>query len=295
MFGRSSDSIKAMEDIQRIKLNGGFANLSFSQVVNLISNTPDAQKNLTPEEFTQYREIFEKYRKKTKCIYTDINGYLSLCTDIINAYEKHFPYMLVDGKHSENLEMKDQIKIRKLYADGYIWEKAVLKYENEYDYIAPYKDYDPIKQPKAKQIFKIMELALVDFFTDCTFVDNSLENNGLIFGMLDAIYHSTGERFGADYTLGLENAITLYTMIQLAIYNYPDNYIDIIMKNRLETFKKYYPTYAGKPTSKLIEALAKDIIATFDKGNSQKNYEAVKKSFINYQQNILDALNTQLK
>ncbi len=293
MFGRSSDSIKAMKDIQRIKLNGGFADLSYSQVVNLISNTPDAQKNLTPEEFTKYREIFEKYRKKTKCITTDINGYLCLCGDIINEYEKYFPYLLVDGNHSENLELKDQIKIRKLYADGFIWEKAVLKYENEYDYIAPYKDYDPIKQPKAKQIFKIMELALVDFFTDYAFVDNTLENNGLIFGMLDSIYHSTGERFSAIDTQGLENAITLYTMIQLAIYNYPDNYINIIMKNRLETVKKYYPTYTGKPTSKLIEALTRDIITTFDKGNSQKNYESVKKSFINYQQSILGALNTK--
>lgn len=51
-MGLFSD-IKAAKDVQKLK-QGGQANLSISQVVNLITNMPDAQKIFLTKNLSRY-------------------------------------------------------------------------------------------------------------------------------------------------------------------------------------------------------------------------------------------------
>ena len=99
MFGRSSNAVKGMQEIQRIKTYGGTAKLSFSQIICLICNSPDAQKNLSPDEFETFKAIFAEFRRQSKYTTVDYNGYIDMCAVISGEFEKHFPYLLIDGEH----------------------------------------------------------------------------------------------------------------------------------------------------------------------------------------------------
>ncbi len=303
MFGRSSNAVKAMNDVQRIKNSGGTADLSFSQIVCLICNSQDAEKNLSPEEFSQFRLIFDNFRKMTKCSTVDMSGYLDMCKVIIGTFEKYFPYLLVDGEHSENLELRNQIKIRKLYADGYRFENALSVYEEQYDTIPLYRDYDPMKMPQAKQVFSLMEYFMSDFIGKYLFSKASVSGFGILSGVADAIYLVVSERFaiGADkFEKALsdfkteENAITMYTMIAFGINGYSDSQIDTIMKKRLEIASKYYQEGRGKPTIQMLEKIANDLIDTFTEKNPEINYWAVRKSLVDYHQNIFNLITSRL-
>ena len=286
MFGRSSNAVKAMNDVQRIKLQGGTATLSFSQVVCLICNTPDAQSNLSQEEFRQFRLVFDNFRKMKKCATVDLDGYLDMCKVIIGTFEKYFPYLLVDGKHSEDLELRNQIKIRKLYADGYKFEDALLKYENEFDSIPPYSDYDPVKDPRAKLVFTEMVGFMSDFVIRYLFSKATISDFGILSGVADAVFLVNGERYLKDPNT-TESAVTIYTMLSFAINGYSDAQIDNIMKKRREIAAKYYQQFHSLPNEQMFQALSQDLVAEFIKTNPEINEWAVKKSLSDYNQDIL--------
>lgn len=286
MFGRSSNAVKAMNDVQRIKFQGGTANLSFSQIVCLICNTPDAQSNLSQEEFKQYRLVFDSFRKMTKCATVDLEGYLDMCKVIIGTFEKNFPYLLVDGEHSESLELRNQIKIRKLYADGYKFEDALLKYEDEFDSIPPYSDYDPVKDPRAKLVFTEMVGFMSDFVIRYLFSKATISDFGILSGIADAVFLVNGERYLKDLNT-TENAITMYTMLSFAINGYSDAQIDNIMKKRREIAAKYYQEFRSLPYDQMFQALSQDLVAEFIETNPEINEWAVKKSLSDYNQNII--------
>lgn len=286
MFGRSSNAVKAMNDVQRIKLQGGTANLSFSQIVCLICNTSDAQSNLSQEEFKQFRAVFDSFRKMTKCATVDLEGYLDMCKVIIDTFEKYFPYLLVDGEHSESLELRNQIKIRKLYADGYKFEDALLKYENEFDSIPPYSDYDPVKDPLAKLVFTEMVGFMSDFVIRYLFSKATISDFGILTGVADAVFLVNGERY-LKVLNTTENAVTMYTMLSFAINGYSDAQIDKIMKKRREIAAKYYQEFRSLPNDQMFQALSQDLVAEFIKTNPEINEWAVKKSLSDYNQNIM--------
>lgn len=286
MFGRSSNAVKAMNDVQRIKLQGGTANLSFSQIVCLICNTSDAQSNLSQEEFKQFRAVFDSFRKMTKCATVDLEGYLDMCKVIIDTFEKYFPYLLVDGEHSESLELRNQIKIRKLYADGYKFEDALLKYENEFDSIPPYSDYDPVKDPLAKLVFTEMVGFISDFVIRYLFSKATISDFGILTGVADAVFLVNGERY-LKVLNTTENAVTMYTMLSFAINGYSDAQIDKIMKKRREIAAKYYQEFRSLPNDQMFQALSQDLVAEFIKTNHEINEWAVKKSLSDYNQNIM--------
>lgn len=286
MFGRSSNAVKAMNDVQRIKLQGGTANLSFSQIVCLICNAPDAQSNLSQEEFKQFRLVFDNFRKMTKCATVDLEGYLEMCKVIIGTFEKYFPYLLVDGEHSEDLELRNQIKIRKLYVDGYKFEDALLKYENEYDSIPPYSDYDPVKDPRAKLVFTEMVGFMSDFVIRYLFSKATISDFGILSGVADAVFLVNGERYLKDLNT-TESAVTIYTMLSFAINGYSDAQIDNIMKKRREIAVKYYQEFHSRPNDQMFHTLSQDLVAEFIKTNPEINEWAVKKSLSDYNQNII--------
>lgn len=128
MFGRSSNSVKGALAVQKLKTPGATAKLSFSQVVFIISNMEDAKKNLTADEYEQFKNLFQGFRSSDDLIKVDLDGYHTMCSKIIDTYEKYFPYMLVDGNVSMNLKPQDQLRIRKLYQDGFSYWEAYPKF-----------------------------------------------------------------------------------------------------------------------------------------------------------------------
>ena len=289
MFGRSSDAIKAMNDVQRIKLQGGTAKLSFSQIVCLICNTPDAQSNLSQEEFRQFRLVFDNFRKMTKCATVNIEGYLDMCKVIIGTFEKYFPFLLVDGEHSEDLELRNQIKIRKLYADGYKFEDALLKYENEFDSIPPYSDYDPVKDSLAKLVFTQMEGFMSEVVNKYLSGKATISDFGILSGVADAIFLVIGERYLKD-PITTENAVTIYTMLSFAINGYSDTQIDDIMKKRRELASNYYQRFRSMPNDMIFQVSSKNLVAEFIKTNPEINRWAVKKTLTDYNQNLIKCI-----
>lgn len=288
MFGKSSNAIKAMNDVQRIKNFGGTAKLSYSQIVCLICNSQDAQKNLTAEEFAQFQAVFKNYRAETKCATVDMNGYIQMCQVIIRTFEKYFPYLLVDGEHSENLEIRNQIKIRKLYADGYSFDDALMKYENDYDSIPSYDDYDPINNPKADQIMRLM----------ASFMHQMIKAHlpkanptilGILSGVADTVYLTLAERYVKDYETE-EYAITGYTIITFANLNWSDDQIDTIMTKRREITTKFFETNTGKPNAQIIDTLANYLVSSLSAYNPVIDIARVKATLSNYHQSVFKSL-----
>lgn len=118
-MGLFSD-IKAAKDVQKLK-QGGNANLSISQVVNLITNMPDAQKNLSKGEFEQVYSLYKQMRKCSTKIPVDLEGYFDMALKIIQRFDSIAPYEKYSGGNEiefsflmEKIRSKDYKKIREL-------------------------------------------------------------------------------------------------------------------------------------------------------------------------------------
>lgn len=94
-MGLFSD-IKAAKDVQKLK-QGGQANLSISQVVNLITNMPDAQKNLSNKEFEQVYSLYKQMRKCSTKIPVNLDGYFDMALEIIQRFDSIAPYEKYSG------------------------------------------------------------------------------------------------------------------------------------------------------------------------------------------------------
>ena len=119
---KSSNAVKGMMAVQRIKENGTVEKLSKSQIVSLVTNLQDADKNLNKYQFDFVRMVFNNYRKQTDLISMDMFGYLDACKEIIAAYETNVPYFLFDGNYSEHLTKEMVQDIWVLYDDGLRFE-----------------------------------------------------------------------------------------------------------------------------------------------------------------------------
>ncbi len=100
-MGLLSD-IKAMKDVQRIK-SGGKAKLSIAQITNMIVNMPDAQKNLSNNQFKAVYALYQDLRTCNTKMEMDINGYYATCIDIIKRFDVLAPYEKYGG--GNELEM----------------------------------------------------------------------------------------------------------------------------------------------------------------------------------------------
>lgn len=90
---------KAVTDVQRIK-NGGIANLSISQITNLIVNLPDAQKRLPASEFQKVYDLYRCLRKCKTKIPMDLDGYFDTAARIIFIFDQIAPYEHYSGGDS---------------------------------------------------------------------------------------------------------------------------------------------------------------------------------------------------
>ena len=87
---------KALKNVQTIK-NGGKADFTYSQIVNLIINLPDANRNLDKRTFDELYSLYKKYNSAKTPYYVDYNGYLDLCMEVINDFNTIAPYELYSG------------------------------------------------------------------------------------------------------------------------------------------------------------------------------------------------------
>lgn len=94
-MGLFSDA-KAITDVQKIK-NGGTAELSISQITNLIINLPDAQRKLTPAEFQAVHGLYKQMRKCKTKLQMDMDGYLDTVVKIIREFDQIAPYEKYSG------------------------------------------------------------------------------------------------------------------------------------------------------------------------------------------------------
>ena len=82
--------LKAMRDVQRIK-SGGKASLSVSSISNMIINLPNANRNLSKDDYDKVIDIYSKMRKCTTKIDMDIEGYYKITIDILCEFDKVVP------------------------------------------------------------------------------------------------------------------------------------------------------------------------------------------------------------
>lgn len=120
IFGRqkSSNAMNAMMAVQKMKNLGTTEMLSMSQIVNLITNLPDAQRNLDDDHFRFVYAVFKVYRKQRDLRPMNTEDYIRACKLIIDTYEDEVPYLLLDGNYSENLSEQAIADVWFLYNSG---------------------------------------------------------------------------------------------------------------------------------------------------------------------------------
>lgn len=88
--------IKAVGAVQKIK-NGATALLTISQITGLLINLPDAEKNLSKEEFNRIYALFKEMRKCNTKMQMNIDLYLDTAVKIIKEFDKIAPYEKYSG------------------------------------------------------------------------------------------------------------------------------------------------------------------------------------------------------
>ena len=88
--------IKAIKGVTRIK-SGGTAKLSISQITCLITNMPDARKNLSNSEFESVYALYKELRKCNTKMEMDTDGYVDTAVKIIKKFDEIAPYEKYSG------------------------------------------------------------------------------------------------------------------------------------------------------------------------------------------------------
>ena len=103
------DTAKSLKAISIIKA-GGTAELSRSQIVNLIVNMMTAMRNLPREESKAVSDVYDYYRKfKTKET-MDFSRYCEVCKEIIADLDKAAPYEVYCGDVDVELMILAEIR-----------------------------------------------------------------------------------------------------------------------------------------------------------------------------------------
>lgn len=80
-----------MKAVQKLK-QGELAKLSFSQIANLLINLPDANRNLSPQEFRNVYYVYRVFQKDKKKILMDMETYCQFAITVIRACDAWAPY-----------------------------------------------------------------------------------------------------------------------------------------------------------------------------------------------------------
>lgn len=110
-MGLFSDA-KAVLDVQKLK-KGGTANISISQITNLIVNMTDAQKNLNQQDFASVYSMYLALRKCKSKMRLDMDRYYETASKIIFIFDNLAPYSYYSGGNCIETEFMLQ-EVRKL-------------------------------------------------------------------------------------------------------------------------------------------------------------------------------------
>ena len=112
------------------KLNGGrTAMLSTAQITRMITNMPDAQKNLSQEEFEQVYILFQKLSSDTVKKKMDLDGYYDEACRIIRLFDALAPYeKYTDGDPIKIMIMLLQLEKEDLQALAERADRLVCSY-----------------------------------------------------------------------------------------------------------------------------------------------------------------------
>lgn len=88
--------IQAMIAVQKLK-KGKTARLSVSQITNLIINLPDAQRELTKQQFNEVCSLYFELNKCRTKHQVDLYSYYDIAVDIIKRFDNIAPYEKYSG------------------------------------------------------------------------------------------------------------------------------------------------------------------------------------------------------
>ncbi len=148
-------------------------------------------------------------------------------------------------------------------------------------------------KPLTETIFKLMEGFLTGF------IKNSLSGQanayivGAMYGITDAIYRLTAESIkGYDEN---EEADIINQILEAFEFNrYSEETIKSMMKTRFDVSSDYYEKGQGIPIFQLVERIAEEIVEYYGQKNLILNYDAIRKSLVDYQISVSNAIQTQL-
>ena len=104
------DVTKILNEVNTIKA-GNVGALSESDIVNLLINIPDAQKNLSKEQFEKVYNLFLEYSSKNTKIRMDAITYLYFAITIVSKFNKEAPYEKYSGAdEKETKKLLTEIK-----------------------------------------------------------------------------------------------------------------------------------------------------------------------------------------
>ena len=111
------DDAKAIKEIQKIKTNGDTANLSISQITNLLINLPDAKRNLASDQFNKVYALYKEMRKCKTKLTLDMQGYFDTAIKIIKRFDKIAPYEKYSGGNEIEFQMMmDDLRAEEPYS-----------------------------------------------------------------------------------------------------------------------------------------------------------------------------------
>ena len=117
--------LKAVLAVEKMK-KGGTAKLSIGQITTMIVNMPDAQKNLSKEQF---QNVYSMYLAFTKCktkMLIGLSEYYETACQIISVFNKLAPYELYSG--GNKIETKFLLQeVEKMEAENPEFSSGVLK------------------------------------------------------------------------------------------------------------------------------------------------------------------------
>lgn len=134
------NDLQAIQEEYRDIFIMGAGQLSRAHIVSIIVNMMDAKQNLDNNSFEMVYDLYKKYIKETELRQYNKKSFYRECATIIQSFEDYAPYLLFDGKISENMTRELQSYILKCYKRGLKFDEIIE--EDEIDMIFDKMDSD---------------------------------------------------------------------------------------------------------------------------------------------------------
>ena len=107
--------------------------ISRSQLVDCLVDMDDAEENLSVDEFSHIKPIYNRLKSYTSLESMDCEIHSRYCKEIISEFEKVVPFLLIDGLHSHAMELRDKLQAYVAHMDGVPYIQAKDIYQSYFD------------------------------------------------------------------------------------------------------------------------------------------------------------------